>query len=220
MNFPNLESNLEGVCNLIQILRSEDGCPWDQEQTSNSLTKHLIEESYELVEAIENHDLENIEEEIGDLLLNLSYQIVFLKEKKYSNESTLIKKLFNKIHTRHPHVFSDLKLKGSAAVEKNWQKIKSDSNKSNADSIPKYLPSLLDPLILGEADYTKGNRLSHSQAKKMPSFRRFGNSILTLLCIISSILVSIFSTVLYKSSNNINCSWSVGSCSDFLRRSA
>ena len=83
MNFPNLESNLEGVCNLIQILRSEDGCPWDQEQTSNSLTKHLIEESYELVEAIENHDLENIEEEIGDLLLNLSYQIVFLKEKKY-----------------------------------------------------------------------------------------------------------------------------------------
>ena len=64
MNFPNLESNLEGVCNLIQILRSEDGCPWDQEQTSNSLTKHLIEESYELVEAIENHDLENIEEEI------------------------------------------------------------------------------------------------------------------------------------------------------------
>tara|TARA_B100000945_G_scaffold320701_1_gene331658 strand:+ start:3454 stop:4110 length:657 start_codon:yes stop_codon:yes gene_type:complete len=142
MNFPNLESNLEGVCNLIQILRSEDGCPWDQEQTSNSLTKHLIEESYELVEAIENHDLENIEEEIGDLLLNLSYQIVFLKEKKYSNESTLIKKLFNKIHTRHPHVFSDLKLKGSAAVEKNWQKIKSDSNKSNADSIPKYLPSL------------------------------------------------------------------------------
>ena len=142
MNFPNLESNLEGVCKLIQILRSEEGCPWDQEQTSDSLTKHLIEESYELVEAIENDDLENIEEEIGDLLLNLSYQIVFLKEKKYSNESTLIKKLFTKIHTRHPHVFSDLKLKGSAAVEKNWQKIKSDSNKSNSHSIPKYLPSL------------------------------------------------------------------------------
>tara|TARA_B100000700_G_scaffold101768_1_gene114680 strand:+ start:2393 stop:3046 length:654 start_codon:yes stop_codon:yes gene_type:complete len=142
MNFPNLESNLEGVCKLIQILRSEEGCPWDQEQTSDSLTKHLIEESYELVEAIENDDLENIEEEIGDLLLNLSYQIVFLKEKKYSNESILIKKLFTKIHTRHPHVFSDLKLKDSAAVEQNWQKIKSDSNKSNSHSIPKYLPSL------------------------------------------------------------------------------
>ena len=72
----------------------------------------------------ENNDLENIEEEIGDLLLNLSYQIVFLKEKNYSNEEALIKKLFFKIHTRHPHVFADLELNDSAAVEKNWQKIK------------------------------------------------------------------------------------------------
>ena len=81
MNFPDLELNLTGVCELIETLRGPEGCPWDIEQTPNSLTKHLIEECYELVEAIENNDLENIEEEIGDLLLNLSYQIVFLKEK-------------------------------------------------------------------------------------------------------------------------------------------
>ena len=79
MNFPDLELNLAGVCELIETLRGPEGCPWDIEQTPNSLTKHLIEECYELVEAIENNDLENIEEEIGDLLLNLSYQIVFLK---------------------------------------------------------------------------------------------------------------------------------------------
>ncbi len=143
MNFPDLELNLTGVCELIEILRGPEGCPWDIEQTPNSLTKHLIEECYELVEAIENNDLENIEEEIGDLLLNLSYQIVFLKEKNYSNEEALIKKLFFKIHTRHPHVFADLKLTDSAAVEKNWQKIKNKANKNNTDNIPKHLPSLI-----------------------------------------------------------------------------
>ncbi len=143
MNFPDLELNLTGVCELIETLRGPEGCPWDIEQTPNSLTKHLIEECYELVEAIENNDLENIEEEIGDLLLNLSYQIVFLKEKNYSNEEALIKKLFFKIHTRHPHVFADLKLNDSAAVEKNWQKIKNKANKNNTDNIPKHLPSLI-----------------------------------------------------------------------------
>jgi len=143
MNFPDLELNLIGVCELIETLRGPEGCPWDIEQTPNSLTKHLIEECYELVEAIENNDLENIEEEIGDLLLNLSYQIVFLKEKNYSNEKALIKKLFFKIHTRHPHVFADLKLNDSAAVEKNWQKIKNKANKNNTNNIPKHLPSLI-----------------------------------------------------------------------------
>lgn len=143
MDFPDLELNLTGVCDLIETLRGPEGCPWDIEQTPNSLTKYLVEECYELVEAIENNDLDNIEEEIGDLLLNLSYQIVFLKEKHYSNEENLIKKLFSKIHTRHPHVFSDLELSDSASVEKNWQKIKNKSNKNNIDRMPKYLPSLI-----------------------------------------------------------------------------
>jgi tetrapyrrole methylase family protein/MazG family protein len=142
MDFPDLESNLNGVCDLINILRGPDGCLWDKKQTSNSLTKHLIEECYELVEAIENNDLENIEEEIGDVLLNLAYQIIFLKEKKHSREEIIIEKLYSKIHVRHPHVFSDLQLKNSEEVEKNWENIKKISNNDNSFAIPKYLPSL------------------------------------------------------------------------------
>ena len=161
MNFPDLELNLTGVCDLIETLRGPEGCPWDIEQTPNSLTKHLIEECYELVEAIENNDLENIEEEIGDLLLNLSYQIVFLKEKHYSNEETIIKKLFLKIHSRHPHVFADLELNDSAAVEKNWQKIKNKTNKNNTDRIPKYLPSL----ILAQKVQKKYSELNYDSSK-------------------------------------------------------
>ena len=142
MDFPDLESNLNGVCDLINILRGPDGCLWDKKQTPNSLTKHLIEECYELVEAIENNDLENIEEEIGDVLLNLAYQIIFLKEKKHSREEIIIEKLYSKIHVRHPHVFSDLQLKNSEEVEKNWENIKKASNNDNLSAIPKYLPSL------------------------------------------------------------------------------
>jgi tetrapyrrole methylase family protein/MazG family protein len=142
MDFPDLESNLNGVCDLINILRGPDGCPWDKKQTPNSLTKHLVEECYELVEAIENNDLENIEEEIGDVLLNLAYQIIFLKEKKHSREENIIEKLYSKIHVRHPHVFADLQLKNSEEVEKNWENIKKVSNNDNLFAIPKYLPSL------------------------------------------------------------------------------
>ena len=142
MDFPDLESNLNGVCDLINILRGPDGCLWDEKQTPNSLTKHLIEECYELVEAIENNDLENIEEEIGDVLLNLAYQIIFLKEKKHSREEIIIEKLYSKIHVRHPHVFSDLQLKNSEEVEKNWENIKKVSNNDNLFAIPKYLPAL------------------------------------------------------------------------------
>ena len=142
MDFPDLESNLNGVCDLINILRGPGGCLWDKKQTPNSLTKHLIEECYELVEAIENNDLENIEEEIGDVLLNLAYQIIFLKEKKHSREEIIIEKLYSKIHVRHPHVFSDLQLKNSEEVEKNWENIKKASNNDNLSAIPKYLPSL------------------------------------------------------------------------------
>jgi tetrapyrrole methylase family protein/MazG family protein len=142
MDFPDLESNLNGVCDLINILRGPDGCLWDKKQTPNSLTKHLIEECYELVEAIENNDLENIEEEIGDVLLNLAYQIIFLKEKKHSREEIIIEKLYSKIHVRHPHVFSDLQLKNSEEVEKNWENIKKVSNNDNLFAIPKYLPAL------------------------------------------------------------------------------
>ena len=142
MDFPDLESNLNGVCDLINILRGPDGCLWDKKQTPNSLTKHLVEECYELVEAIENNDLENIEEEIGDVLLNLAYQIIFLKEKKHSREEIIIEKLYSKIHVRHPHVFSDLQLKNSEEVEKNWENIKKVSNNDNLFAIPKYLPAL------------------------------------------------------------------------------
>ena len=144
MNFPDVPPTLEGIRDLINFLRGPNGCPWDKKQTANSLTGHLIEECYELVEAIEKKDYNNINEEIGDVILNVVYQIIFLKEVLDIDEQSIIKDLYAKIKIRHPHVFSDINLKNAADVEQNWEKIKDDSNMNleNNKDIPKYLPSL------------------------------------------------------------------------------
>ena len=144
MNFPDVPPTLEGISDLINLLRGPNGCPWDKKQTANSLTGHLIEECYELVEAIEKKDYNNINEEIGDVILNVVYQIIFLKEVLDIDEQSIIKDLYAKIKIRHPHVFSDINLKNAADVEQNWEKIKDDSNVNLANNkdIPKYLPSL------------------------------------------------------------------------------
>ena len=145
MNFPDVPPTLEGISGLINLLRSPNGCPWYRKQTADSLTGHLIEECYELVEAIEKKDYKNINEEIGDVILNVVYQIIFLKEVMDIDEQSIIKDLYAKIKIRHPHVFSDINLKNAEEVEQNWEKIKDDSNgnlvNGNKD-IPKYLPSL------------------------------------------------------------------------------
>ena len=144
MNFPDVPPTLEGISDLINLLRGPNGCPWDKKQTANSLTGHLIEECYELVEAIEKKDYNNVNEEIGDVILNVVYQIIFLKEVLDIDEQSIIKDLYAKIKIRHPHVFSDINLKNAADVEQNWEKIKDDSNVNLANNkdIPKYLPSL------------------------------------------------------------------------------
>ena len=145
MNFPNVPPTLKGISDLIILLRGPNGCPWDKKQTADSLTGHLIEECYELVEAIEKKDYNNIKEEIGDVILNIVYQIIFLKEDLDIDEQSIIVDLFEKIKIRHPHVFSDINLKNADEVERNWEKIKDtakvDLMNENKD-IPKYLPSL------------------------------------------------------------------------------
>ncbi len=145
MNFPDVPPTLEGISDLINLLRGPSGCPWDKKQTSDSLTGHLIEECYELVEAIEKKDYNNINEELGDVILNVAYQIIFLKEVSDIDEQSIIKNLYAKIKIRHPHVFSDTNIKNAEEVEQNWEKIKDDSNidlANDNNDIPKYLPSL------------------------------------------------------------------------------
>ena len=179
MNFPDVPPTLEGISGLINLLRGPNGCPWDRKQTADSLTGHLIEECYELVEAIEKKDYKNINEEIGDVILNVVYQIIFLKEVMDIDEQSIIEDLYAKIKIRHPHVFSDINLKNAEEVEQNCEKIIDDSNRNlvndNKD-IPKYLPSLSLALKLQKKMPPKDINQSYNLIDKLLSNKHKLNS--------------------------------------------
>jgi len=130
-------------------LRAPDGCPWDREQTHQSLRTHLLEEAYEALEAIDRDDVESMQEEFGDLLLQIVLHAQIANEEGEFSINSLIKNIHDKIVRRHPHVFGDLALDGVKGVLQNWEKLKEVERKDNGkkdkgllDGVPKALPAL------------------------------------------------------------------------------
>lgn len=129
---------------VIKKLRSKNGCPWDKKQTHKSLKPYIIEEAYELLHAIDKKDDFQIMDELGDVLLQVLLHAQILSERKKYDIKDVINNLKDKMIRRHPHVFSNKKVKNIDIVWKNWEKIKSKEKniKSILDSIPKSLPAL------------------------------------------------------------------------------
>ena len=133
---------------LIQILkdlRSPDGCDWDKEQTHKSLVPYLIEETYEVIEAIENNDSKALKEELGDLLLHVLFQAELSSEKKEFDIFDSLDSINNKLVRRHPHVFDKDSKNDSWNQKGSWEesKKKEKNRDSVLDGIPKSLPGLL-----------------------------------------------------------------------------
>ena len=133
---------------VITTLRSEEGCPWDREQTPESLKPTLIEETYETLEAIDSGDPQKLREELGDLLLNIMLQAEIADENGTFDIYDVIETLTEKMIRRHPHVFGDVDVTDSAEVLKNWESIKRqesgyEDRTSLLDGIPNALPMLL-----------------------------------------------------------------------------
>jgi MazG family protein len=105
-------------------LRAPNGCPWDREQTHQSLRKFLIEETYEVLDAMESSDPHEFASELGDLLLQITFHSILAEEAGAFTISDVIESIHAKMVRRHPHVFGDAKAKDSAAVLKNWEQIK------------------------------------------------------------------------------------------------
>jgi MazG family protein len=105
-------------------LRAPNGCPWDREQTHQSLRKFLIEETYEVLDAMESSDPREFASELGDLLLQVTFHSILAEETGAFTISDVIESIHSKMVRRHPHVFGDAKAKDSAAVLKNWEQIK------------------------------------------------------------------------------------------------
>ncbi|NFM17614.1 nucleoside triphosphate pyrophosphohydrolase [Clostridium sporogenes] len=148
---PKVSNNNYDFMDLLDImdkLRGEEGCPWDKEQTHTSLKKYLIEESYEVIEAIDNKDVDMLIEELGDVLLQVIFHSQIGKEEGFFEIKDVIQSICDKMINRHPHVFSDLEINNSNEVLENWDKIKSieQGNKTYTDSIrhiAKTLPALM-----------------------------------------------------------------------------
>src|SRR5271169_3137264 len=118
-------------------LRAPDGCPWDREQTHASLRTYLIEEVYEVLEALESGDDGKFAEEMGDLLLQIVFHSQIAKEEGRFSVSDVIREVHDKMVRRHPHVFGKKRAKDSAEVLKNWEQIKKEeriaAGKKNGD---------------------------------------------------------------------------------------
>jgi len=119
-----MPASFEDLIELMNKLRSPDGCPWDREQTHESLRKHLLEESYEAISAIDSGDFVDMREEFGDLLLQVVLQSQIANEEGQFNINQVIHGIHSKLVRRHPHVFGDLKLEGVEGVLANWEKLK------------------------------------------------------------------------------------------------
>jgi tetrapyrrole methylase family protein/MazG family protein len=140
-----MEKEFSRLVKIIEKLRAPDGCPWDREQTLYSLRDQLIEETFELVEAIDNKDIENIKEELGDLLLHVIMHSVIAAEDNLFTLTDVMKTISEKLIRRHPHVFGGEKTDSVDDVLVNWEKIKSKEKKDRKyilDGIPKGLPSI------------------------------------------------------------------------------
>ena len=142
-------SSLESFQEIIAHLRAPDGCPWDQEQDHQSLRPNLLEETYEALEAIDANDASAMQEEFGDLLLQIILHAQIASEYGEFTMSDVIRGIYLKIVQRHPHVFEDLKLDQADEVIKNWERIKAEERRINGeidksilDGVPSSLPSL------------------------------------------------------------------------------
>jgi tetrapyrrole methylase family protein/MazG family protein len=138
--------DLQELLKIMEALRGEKGCPWDKEQTRESLKPYIIEEAYELFEAIEENDPEHIKEELGDLLFQIVFQSQIARENKEFDMSDIIDKIAKKMVSRHPHVFGNTTCSTSDEVVAQWEVQKKREGKlreSILEGVPETLPSLL-----------------------------------------------------------------------------
>jgi len=147
------KTNIEKLVALVARLRGENGCPWDMEQTRETLKPMLIEEAFEALDALDSEDPAELKEELGDLLFQVVFHAQIAREKGEFDLGDVIDRSHEKMTRRHPHIFGDADLKTSEEVLKNWEDIKAsekgiasasrpDSERSLLDGIPKKIPAL------------------------------------------------------------------------------
>ncbi|MBI9019721.1 MAG: nucleoside triphosphate pyrophosphohydrolase [Verrucomicrobia bacterium] len=142
-----MTNQIQRLLEIMSRLRGPDGCPWDREQTIDSLKSNLIEETYEVIDAMESGDRSELKEELGDLLLQVVFQAQICDEEGAFTFDDVAGTIADKLVRRHPHVFGDVQADTSDQVIRNWEKIKKtekggETPRSLVDGIPRHLPAL------------------------------------------------------------------------------
>lgn len=143
------------LCEIMELLRDENGCPWDREQDHKSIRKNIIEEAYEAAEAIDTDNSELLCEELGDYMLQAVFHAQISKENGGFDMSDVCTGICSKLILRHPHIFGDVSVSGSSDVLKNWEAIKQKSKgvktvSGSIDGVSRALPSLVRAHKIGE----------------------------------------------------------------------
>lgn len=152
---PNNLKDFQALVEITQALRDpNDGCPWDLEQNHQSLTQYALEEVCEYIEAVEMGDLAAMKDELGDVLLQVTLNAEIARQENMFTIEDVIENISQKMIRRHPHVFSDSKIKDSSEVIKNWDKIKEQENSNKVTSspfdLPTHLPALMAAFKIGK----------------------------------------------------------------------
>lgn len=156
---------------IMARLRAPGGCPWDREQTFESIRRYTLEETYEVLDAIENKDWDGLKDELGDLLLQVLFYAEMAAEAGHFTLREVLENLNAKLIRRHPHVFGDTDASTSDAVLANWEKIKekeraarpSGPQNSLLDLVPRSLPALMEAAKLGDKAASVGFDWSRSE---------------------------------------------------------
>ncbi|MGH7273167.1 MAG: nucleoside triphosphate pyrophosphohydrolase [Nitrospiria bacterium] len=159
-----MSDNFSRLVKIMEQLRGEQGCPWDKEQTRDSIKPFLVEEVYEVLEAIEQADPIKVREELGDLLLQIVFQCQIAKERHEFEAEDVLTSCIEKIVRRHPHVFGDQKVKDAREVLHRWEELKrqergSESASGGQESLLEGLPKTLPALILSHRVQERVSRI-------------------------------------------------------------
>jgi tetrapyrrole methylase family protein/MazG family protein len=155
------EYSLDPLVNILDKLLSPEGCPWDREQNHFTLKPCLLEETYEVIEAIDCKDMEKLKEELGDVLLQVVFHTVLAQQKRAFNLNDVITGITSKMVRRHPHVFGEATVRGTEDVLKNWEEIKKAEKGNNMTEgrIMKTVNRALPALLLAEEVQKKAKKV-------------------------------------------------------------
>ena len=158
-----MEYNVKPITDVMNTLLGENGCPWDKEQTHESLRKNLLEEAHEVVEAIDSNDMVHLKEELGDVLLQVVFHAKLAEQEGQFNLNDVVDAITEKMIRRHPHIFADVKADDAETVLTNWEEIKKQEKagkgETESKSIMSKLPPTLPALMKAEKVQQKAHRV-------------------------------------------------------------